>query len=206
MTITLGYATLAEARAQLSITDATHTTDDTVIEGIVETSSRAIDLLTGRRFYLNANDETRYYQSDNGSLFRCPDDIGTITTLKTDSDNSFTYSDTWTVNVDYWLEPVNAVLNGRPYTKIRVHPTGNYAFPNLPKSIQIVGKFGYYVAATNPMIHVACLMLVNRLFMRRKSPLGVAGTSALGTAVMVAKRDPDIVALLAPFIRDLGPA
>jgi len=42
--------------------------------------------------------------------------------------------------------------------------------------------------------------------MRRKSPLGVAGTSALGTAVMVAKRDPDIVALLAPFIRDLGPA
>ena len=206
MAITNGYVTLAEARAQCTITDATYTTDDTVIEGLVETSSRAIDLLTGRRFYLNTNDETRYYQSDNGSLFRCPDDIGSITTLKTDTDNSFTYSDTWTVNTDFWLEPVNAALDGRPYTQIRVHPTGSYAFPNLPKGIQIVGKFGYFVTATNPMIHTATLMLVNRLFMRRKSPLGVAGTSALGTAVMVAKRDPDIMALLAPFTRDLGPA
>ena len=206
MAITNGYVTLAEARAQCTITDATYTTDDTVIEGLVETSSRAIDLLTGRRFYANSSDETRYYQSDNGSLFKCPDDISSITTLKTDTDNSFTYSDTWSSSSDYWKEPVNAALDGKPYTQLRVHPTGSYAFPNLPKSIQIVGKFGYYVTATNPMIHVACLMLVNRLFMRRKSPLGVAGTSALGTAVMVAKRDPDIVALLAPFTRDLGPA
>lgn len=206
MAITNGYATLPEARAELSQTTDGYTDDDSVIETRVEMASRAIDAITGRRFYLNSADETRYYQSDNGSLFKCPDDISSITTLKTDTDNSFTYADTWSSDDDYWLEPVNAALNGKPYTQIRVHPTGSYAFPNLPKGIQIIGKFGYFVTAINPMIHVACLLLVNRLFERRNTPLGIGGTAALGNVMLIARRDPDVMELLAPFSRDLGPA
>lgn len=205
MTITNGYAALADARAELTQTESGFTDDDTVIEKRIEMASRAIDAICGRWFYLNVSDETRYYSSDDPTLFRCPDDISSITTLKTDSDSSFSYGNTWTVNTDYWLEPVNAALNGKPYTKIRVHPTGSYAFPNLPKSIEIVGKFGYYVTTINPMIHGACLMLTNRLFERRNTPLGIGGSASLGTVMLIAKRDPDVMNLLAPFIRDLGP-
>ena len=48
MAITNGYATLAQVKAALRITD---NTDDTLIEGSVEAASRLIDGYTLRNFY-----------------------------------------------------------------------------------------------------------------------------------------------------------
>ena len=207
MTITNGYATLAEARAQVSQTDATYTADDSAIEALVESASRAIDRLTGRRFYANSSDETRYYTSNDTTLFQCPDDIASVTTLATDDTGDYDYSDTWTVSTDFWLEPVNAALDSKPYTQIRAHPTGSYTFPTIVKGVKIVGKFGWYVgSAIEPEIATATLMLTSRLYSRRNTPEGVAGTTSLGTVIMIAKRDPDIMELLRPFMRDMGVA
>ena len=203
MAITNGYCTLAEARAQIGITDATDTTDDSMIEAKVEAISRAIDAATGTRFYRNSEDETRYYTATNTIVLECPDDIGSLTTVKTDSDGDRTYEHTWAAT-DYDKTPFNAALDGRPYTTLEVTPAGRYSWPTIARGIELVGKFGY--AATTPVaIKAACLLAMQKLFKRKDAPFGVEGSGDLGIMTLM-KTDPDLQALLTPFIRNLGAA
>ena len=51
MAITNGYATLAEIKGYMSISD---NTDNDLLENLVESASRSIDLIANRRFYLDA--------------------------------------------------------------------------------------------------------------------------------------------------------
>lgn len=195
MAIVNGYANLANLKARLGITDAA---EDSVLENIIEAISRSIDNYCGRRFYRNSADETRYYTAESPNILFV-DDLGTITTLKTDSDGDRTYEDTWAVT-DYDLDPFNASLDGRPYTAIRITPNGTKSFPATRKGVEIVGKFGY--AATTPdAIDEACLIQSARIYKRKEAPFGVAGASEMGTVVMIATFDPDVKLLLDPFRR-----
>ena len=203
MAITNGYCTLAEARAQIGITEATDTTDDSMIEAKVEAISRAIDSATGTRFYRNGTDETRYYTGNDSLVFECPDDIGSVTTLTTDEDGDRTYERTWAAT-DYDLTPFNAVLDGKPYTALEVTPDGDYAFPTVRKGIQVLGKFGYS-ASTPAAIKAACLLAMQKLFKRKDAPFGVEGTGEQGIMQMM-KTDPDLVMLLSGFTRNVGVA
>ena len=65
------YATLAEFKTYRTVrggTSSTDANDDTVMEDIIEASSRLIDQITRRRFYANTADETRYYTPECSSL------------------------------------------------------------------------------------------------------------------------------------------
>jgi hypothetical protein len=142
MTITNGYATLAEAKARLWPTGApVDTSEDTMLEAIIESASRKIDGDTWRRFYTTAADETRYYKPLN---FDCilPDDIISITSMAIDTVLDGTFS-TVLATTDYELLPYNAALTGEPYNHITLKPMGQYSFPTGYKSVKIVGKFGY---------------------------------------------------------------
>jgi hypothetical protein len=203
VTIANGYATLAEARAQIGITVTADTTDDTVIEARVEAISRTIDALTGRRFYRNGTDEVRYYTTDSPYVLECPDDIGSITALETDGDGDRTYENSWAAT-DYDLMPYNATLDGKPFTWLEVTPDGDYTCPTIRRGVKITGKFGY-AASTPPAIKAACLLAVQKLFKRKDAPFGVEAGGDLGIMTLM-KTDPDLQALLTPFIRNLGTA
>lgn len=203
MTITNGYCTLAEARAQIGITVTADTTDDSVIEARVEAISRTIDEVCGRRFYRNGTDEARYYTASSAYVLECPDDIGSITTLQTDSDGDRTYEDTWAAT-DYDLMPHNATLDGKPATWIEVTPDGGYTFPTVSKGVKITGKFGYG-STTPPAIKAACLLAVQKLYKRKDAPFGVEAGGELGIMTLM-KTDPDLDALLGPFRRNWGAA
>lgn len=193
MTITNGYTDLATIRAQLSISSATATDNDTYIELAVESASRAIDDYCGRRFYTTTADETRYFTPS--SAVRCfTDDIISITSFATDEDGSRAYATTW-ATTDYDTYP----LNSTPYTHIQVTPLGDYSFPRAPKSVKIVGKFGYCAIADVPkQVKEACMLYAIRLFKRiKEAPFGVAGSSEMGQSIIIPKEDPDVVLLLA---------
>ena len=75
MAITNGYATLADVKAALRITD---TVDDTLLELAVESASRLVDGYCARVFY-NMGSSVRYYST--GDPYFCPiDDLISITT------------------------------------------------------------------------------------------------------------------------------
>jgi len=60
MAITNGYATLAEIKAYMSISD---TTDDSLLENLVESASRSIDRIANRRFYFRPINFTIFKQT-----------------------------------------------------------------------------------------------------------------------------------------------
>lgn len=197
--ITNGYATLIEMRAELNITGATDTGDDAKIELAVEAASRWIDDHCGRRFYTTAADETRYYTAEFSDLLFAPDDIVSVTTLATDSDGDRTYETTWAAT-DYDLEPLNATLDGKPYTRIATTPNGSHAFPTTRRGVKVVGKFGYSTAAPAP-IKRACILLASRLFKRKDAVFGVMGISNFGQVMLRIQADPDVLLLLRSFER-----
>ena len=195
MTITNGYATLAEARARMGITVSADTTDDTIIENVIEAVSRLIDNYTGRRFHTTTSDEIRYFTPEH-SEYLGTGDIISITTLQTDEDGDRAYEKTW-ATTDYDFLPYNASLDSKPYTELQITPNGDYAFPSGAKSVKITGKWGY--SAVPDAINEACLLQTFRLFKRKDAPFGVVGSAELGQLQVIPKLDPDVKLLLDPY-------
>ena len=208
MTITRGYATLAELRAKLTF-GATNTASDTQLEQIIEASSRWIDRYTGRRFY--GAPETRYYTAEDGHEIQV-DDLTSISSLKTDDDGDGTFETTW-ASTAYHLkygENYNAALDAKPYTQIETSELSGKEFPvAIRRGVLVAGVFGYVAGTASETacpepIHDAALLVAERIYKRKDAPLGVAGPQALGqqpVRVPSLTADPDIKALLDPYRR-----
>lgn len=196
MTIANGYATLADVKAALRITDSV---DDSLIEISIESASREIDGFCNRAFYQVTG--TRVYQPQDTFVTQT-DDIVSVTSLKTSSDAAG-YDQVWKVT-DFQLEPLNGVSGGLVQPATRIRAVGDYLFPiwsvgstyNNFAPVQVQGVFGW--SAIPGAVKQACILLAMRQFKRYDSPLGVAGFGDLG-AIRVGRVDPDVEALLAPF-------
>ena len=166
MTITNGYCTLSEFKQFITPPDQTLAADigdDSVIEMLIESSSRFIDGECVRHFYKSSADETRYYTADDTSYCRV-DDLVSVTALYTD-DGSREYADTWTTD-DYDLWPYNASADGRPYVQIVQAPYSNYWFPaGTAKGVKVTGIFGYPSVPTQ--IKDAYLIITLSAYKRR---------------------------------------
>ena len=193
------YVTSAALKATLTLTGETFADADVAVA--VESASRGIDELCERRFWLDADAlQVRYYDAISRDLVRI-DDLVTLTSLVTDPGGDGTFEETWTVNTDYILTPMNAAADGRPYETITRHPSGDYLFPVLyPRAIKVTGKFGW--SAIPPAIVEATTILAARLLKRsREAPFGITGMGLDGGAVHIARTDPDIKFLTAGLIR-----
>lgn len=196
MTITNGYCTILEFRQRfgLATVDGPRDAD---IEKVIQASSRKIDKHCGRSFYSDTADGTKYYTAP--SSYRVyVDDLQTVTALYTDDDGDGTYENTWQTT-DYHLLPLNSPM-GWPYTYIEVKPEGDFTFPrNLRAGVKLVALFGW--SAVPDEVREACLITANRLWQRRNAPFGVAGANEFGAPVILTKLDPDVIELLAPFLK-----
>jgi hypothetical protein len=199
LAITNGYATLAQVKSALRISDDI---DDTLLEMAVESASRSIDGYAGRYFY-SSGTATRYYAADDDYVVQVDDlSSGTIT-LQTanNSDGNFVY--TWGT-LDYQLEPLNGTADGIaiPYTRIRA--VGQYLFPidGGEALVKVVGTYGW--ASVPIAVTQACVVQASRLFKRLDSPLGVAGFGDLGVIRVGRALDPDVEQLVSPYRRMRG--
>jgi hypothetical protein len=197
VTINNGYVELDDYKLAREIDD---NKDDSTLESMIEAASRAIDLVTWRRFY--SVTEKRYYTADE-SILLYTDDYTSITALKTDDSGDGVYNVTWQAT-DYNEAPYNADLDSKPYTSIETAANGDYGFPiTIKKGVELEAAFGY-ATTTPPGIQEACILTVNRLKWRRDTPGGASGAVSMGQINMVVMRlrqDPDIMDLLGPFIR-----
>jgi len=197
--ITDGYATLADVKAALRITD---NVDDRPLEISIEAASREIDGWCERVF--TSSTATRIYRPTDVFSVEV-DDLQSITTLKTDSDGSGVFDVTWE-STDYQLNPLNGLAGGisTPYTQVRA--IGQYLFPiyeprnvnSNEASVQINGVWGW--ASIPTAVKQACIILSMRQFKRYDSPTGVMGFGDLGV-MRVGRVDPDVEKLLMPFRR-----
>lgn len=187
------YCEVEELREWLGTLPAD--TSDALLLSVILAASRKIDGECGRVFYQEAA-ATKTFTADHGGYLSI-DDLVSVTTLKTD-DGTRTYGTIW-ATTDYDLTPDNAAARNEPYTSIVLAPNGTQAFTTLRKGVQVVGTWGW--PGVPEAVKQATLILASRVFHRKDSPYGVAGSSGLGEVVMIGKVDPDVVALIAPYRR-----
>lgn len=202
MAITNGYCTLNEVKSAARITDST---DDVLLENCVEAASRRIDGFVNRFFYQISATISLYLTdtnvvgpySYNQYTLSIPD-LYSITTLKSDDDGDGVFETTWTQNTDYRLEPLDTVLQTRPYNKIIAIGAKSFPVifqPPMP-GMQVQGVWGW--PAIPDDVREAAIIMSLRLFSRYNSPLGVLGFGEMG-AVTVRAVDPDIREMLSPY-------
>lgn len=200
MTITNGYATLAEYKAWIAVRGLAgsvgiDTSDDSVIEILIEAASRYIDRETAKRFYINSSDETRYYTADDPAEVRI-DPISTVTSVSVDYVNARVY--TALTTSDYDMMPANAALDGQPYTYIAINSANSGAFfPTTTKGVKVVGKFGYTTTPTD--IKEATLSIAQSLNGTRSGQ--TAGGKLTVTAAGIVIRPEDVPAFAQKVIR-----
>lgn len=205
-TVTNGYCDLTQLKnaIQSGGEETSFTPEDDInLILAIDAVSRAIDFRFGNNpFY--ATTATRYYTAEPGfsDLLFLPDDLLTITTLKTDDDGDGIYENTW-ATTDYYLEPANAALGPQPepYRQIRINSNqGDYTFPvGVQRGIELVASWGFCTVANRPPpITNACILWAHRIWKRKNAVFGIAGTPGLGITTVVAQvgRDSDIQDLL----------
>lgn len=193
-----GYVELEEAKKALSLDSTTYA--DASVSRAILAASRSIDHHCDRRFWADADSaQVRYYDALSASLARI-DDLVTLTTLEVDQGGDGTFEESWTVNTDFVLKPLNAPADGWPYTRIEVNPSSSRYFPGYPRSVKVTGKFGW--TAVPAGVKQATTVLAHTLLRReREAPFGVVGVGLDNASVRIPVTDPTVRMLLAPFVR-----
>ncbi|QJT01783.1 phage gp6-like head-tail connector protein [Streptomyces asoensis] len=189
------YVTLEELKSQLKI-EPSDDTRDADLNRARASASRSIDKTTGRRFWLDPepvtwtfNPRGRICREDDGDLFLV-DDIGSEEGLVVEVGSGAN----WSAVTDYETSPDNALAKGQPITGLlRVLGTWGIATARL----RVTAQFGWPTVPDD--IQQAALIQATRLFKRKDSPEGIIGSAEWGVRNL-SRRDPDVWALIEPYI------
>lgn len=201
----MSYLTTAALKATLSIGS---TYADADIQQAINSASRAIDFLCKRRgtssrfaFEQDADaNQVRYYSPERVTMLEI-DDLVTLTQLVTDPSGDNTFPETWTLHTDFDLEPLNADSEGRPFTRLRVRPSGSFLFPvDYPRSVRLTGKFGW-AAIPDGVVEATSIIASKMLKRAREAPYGVIAVNMDGAAVRIARSDPDVMLAIGDYQR-----
>ena len=192
MAITNGYATLAQVKGALRITD---NVDDALLEMAIESASRLIYGYTYRYFY-NAGTATRNFAAEDSYLVNI-DDLVSISELKSTDEIGSEYT-TW-LATDYQLQPVNGKQDGLniPYTSILAVDDKLFNTLGSQALVRITGVWGW--SAVPIAVTQATIIQSSRIYKRLDSPLGVAGFGDLGAIRVGRALDPDVEQLVMPY-------
>lgn len=198
------YATLAELRGRVGITDAANTTEDTRLTAALTAASRGIEKSCHRQFNIAAGATARVYYPDTQWRTKV-DDISSTTSLviATDHNNDGVFEVTWSAT-DYQLEPLNGVVDGEsgwPYWRIR--SVAGRPFPCVSRSrrapLQVTAIWGW--AAVPAAVHEGCLILAEEIYTLKHTPFGVGGYGQFG--IIRARENPMVWTRIGPYARDI---
>ena len=194
------YTTLADVRNALQIEDSL---DDNDIQAAILAASRMIDDYCQRGFYQEgtlASPVVKYYTPVNPWYLEI-DDLIQPTEVATRANQTGPFNTIWDLDTDLMYEPINNPEIGRPVTRLLA--VTRYVFPYFfPQTVKITGVWGY--SSIPYEVELACKIQASRLFIRKQSPFGIAGSVELGTVRLNSRLDPDVEMLLKTFRRNFG--
>jgi hypothetical protein len=194
------YTNLTDVKNGLQIDDIN---DDTAIEAAILAASRMIDDYCQRSFYQEgtlANPVTKYYTPVSPWYLEI-DDLIEPTEIRSRANQSGPFTQVWNLDTDIMYEPVNNPEIGKPVTRLLAIQT--YVFPYFfPQTVKITGVWGFKEIPYE--VELACKIQASRLFIRKQSPFGIAGSVELGTVRLNSRLDPDVEILLKTYRRNFG--
>jgi hypothetical protein len=188
------YITVPELKAYIGLAD---TIDDVVMVSAISAASRAVDHATNRQFGVVAAAEQRTYRARPDYELGCwvvdVDDFQSVTGLVVSVVDAG-------VVATYVKEPFNASQKGRPWTRIAFTSDSEFTPDTHPHEVAVTAVWGW--TAVPVPVKQATLLQASRLFSRRHSPFGVAGSPDLGSELrLLSKLDPDVEVSLRDFRR-----
>lgn len=197
----MSYATLAQLKAALRLTDAN---DDASLQLALDSAFGLINDHCQRTFLATGAVEARLYSPlYNRAKTVFTDDICSAVGLIVSVAGTVIATEVEGVSPGYRLEPVNAPQLGEPWTSIVFSngwPTPGVYFPSM-FHVSVTARYGYGLTIP-PKIVQAEILQASRLFSRRQSPYGVAGSPDLGSELrLLAKVDPDVAVLLSGLVK-----
>jgi hypothetical protein len=196
----VSYATLAQFKAAVGITDST---DDAALQNVLDATDTLIDLYCDRKTGFGTATETRYYTAEDYE-YVLTDDFVSVTTLQTDDDANGTYETTWTSGTDYVLAPRNASLDGFPYTEIDTSVTWPRNFPkDVYLGVKVTGVFGF--PSVPSAVVQAEIIQAGAVWNSRTAPFGVIGSADLGGILRMSRAlHPEAALILEPYRKRSG--
>lgn len=170
--------------------------DDQWIGLVVTAASRAADRHCGRQFGLIDTPAPMVcdltYRSERDRWVAQIPDLMTTVGLTIDVAGG-------AVTTGYRLGPADAALDGKPWTRLELPYGDRYTWTTTPEAT-ITGRWGW---STQPgPVAPAVMLQLQRFYMRRGSPFGVAGSPDLGSELrLLSKVDPDVAVMLADLVR-----
>jgi hypothetical protein len=190
------YATLAELKSRLGITDSI---DDTPLTAALSTASRGIEFCCHRQFNDSGAASARVYYASSPRRAKV-DDFSTLTGLviETDESSDGTFETTWSSSTDYEIHPLNGIVDGVtgwPYWELQAV---DRRFPAYAKraSLRVTARWGW--AAVPAPVKEATLILAEDVFKLKDSPFGAGGYGEYGR--IRAKENPNVWLRIAPFV------
>ncbi len=202
----MSIITVSDLKTYLNIPDSI---DDPLLTSATAAANQYTADYCGRDFGHTATGSAtaRVFSAKTG-CFAWVDDFWetSVLSVKVDRDDNGTYEETWVLNTDYTLEPLNGQVNGeaRPYYK--VVPVRGQTLPtwNVRPPLQVTAAWGW--ASVPDAVKYATLLQAGKLFHRKDSPQGVIGGHGDFLIIRVSLLiDPDVAFLLAPYRHPGGP-
>ena len=196
----MSYATLAQFKAAVGITDST---DDTALQNVLDATDTLIDLHCDRKTGFGTASETRYYTAEDYQ-YVLTDDLVSVTTLQTDDDANGTYETTWTSGTDFVLAPVNSALDGFPYTEIDTSVSWPRNFPkDVYRGVKVVGVFGF--PSVPAAVVQAEIIQANAVWSSRTAAFAIVGSADLGGILRMSRAlHPEAALILEPYRKRNG--
>jgi hypothetical protein len=193
------YVEVEVLKSTLQLTGTTFA--ELEIKRALESASRAIDEVCGQRFWLDPGDTVRYYQAEPGADCIEIDPLVSLTSVRTAPAGGTAYTQAWVENRDFLLQPLNAILDGKPYDTIeRYYPSARYWWPCYPRSVEVTGTFGWPSVPAG--VQDACSIIATQIVRRtREAPFGVVTVGLDGEAIRIARSDPTVALCLDPYTR-----
>lgn len=196
------YLTLAEAKSALRITD---TVDDAELPGWITAVSRAIDTSCNRQFGKLAAPATRTYRRPpvwdpvlnmwTVQIDDLMDATGVTVAAGPSGTAALAYASSGAL-----LLPDNAPADGRPWTALGWPDRPLWSYYGSPAYVSMVAPWGW--TAVPAVVPAAARLQLARVWARRDSPLGVAGSPSEGSELrLLARLDPDVVTMLRGYRR-----
>lgn len=194
------YASLGDLKLALRITD---NTDDVLLQVALDAARDSIDDHCNRTFMASVEPSPRMYQPTKERVET--DDFYTTQGLIISVGGTEIPAAVENVSAGYTLYPLNAEAHGEPYTSFEYTQFPANAWPlyaaiSRAKAI-VIARWGY-AAGVPAQVRQACILQASRIFARRLSPYGIAGSPDMGGELRIlAKVDPDVAVLLAGLVR-----
>lgn len=187
------YVSSVELKAFLRISDAA---DDAQVALAVTAASRAVDDHCNRQFGKVAAPEARKYTA----WFNYDRDVWVVDIDDLQDATGLAVTIGGTAVTAYTLEPVNAVLEGKAWTRLVVASDSAVQPTGAANEVGAVGPWGW--TATPTTVKQASHLQASRFFSRRTSPYGIAGSPQDGSEMrLLARVDPDVAVALRGYRR-----